>query len=382
MCTDDRRRVAIVCPWIARHDAIGAIARDTFLALDSDGRFDVAALATRIEYPELRGTSVAGVGELLLNPRFLEADLVIYHFPIHHPFFDAMLVGNGKARQVVRFHNVTPKPFMDAVFAHLIDRSFDQIQNFRCADEIWADSGENAAELARRGIDAPVRVIPPPVQHPGLSALSDKAGAPIRLLFVGRIVPSKGILDLIAATARARQLCAVPFELDIVGNLRFSAPAYLAALRAAISASGLDGVVRLVGAVDDASLADRYRSAHLFVTASRHEGFCVPVIEGLRAGCIPVAYGVGALPETMGGLGRTVAPGSVDALTKAVAEVVAGVDEALREPSAACLPLDSGLRSARAFKEAAGGHVARFSFDRFRTSIVERAYALAADCAI
>ena len=73
-----------------------------------------------------------------------------------------------------------------------------------------------------------------------------------------------------------------------------------------------------LGTVDDATWEQLYRRAHILAIPSYHEGFCKPVIEGLRAGCIPVGYASYNLPEIANGLGRMVPTGDVAALTEAL----------------------------------------------------------------
>ena len=61
--------------------------------------------------------------------------------------------------------------------------------------------------------------------------------------------------------------------------------------------------------IDDTELGQLYLSADLFVLPSYHEGYCVPVVEALFAGC-PVTYDAGNLPFASGGLGALVPTGT------------------------------------------------------------------------
>ena len=58
--------------------------------------------------------------------------------------------------------------------------------------------------------------------------------------------------------------------------------------------------VHVVGAVDEADLAAMFRSADAVVTASEHEGFCIPLLEAMTFEKPIVARACAAIPETVG----------------------------------------------------------------------------------
>lgn len=91
---------------------------------------------------------------------------------------------------------------------------------------------------------------------------------------------------------------------------------------------GTDGMV-FCGSISDERVAAHYREADIFLSLSEHEGFCVPVIEAMRAGTVVIAYEGGAVAETLGGAG--VLLHTLDPLL--VAEVIDRVagDEVLRK---------------------------------------------------
>ena len=225
----------------------------------------------------------------MIHPDFLAADLILYHFGLYHPAFDALLLGNARARQVVRFHNVTPRSLVRAEDAPLIQASLRQIANFARADMIWADSGTNAGALRASGItESDIEIIPLVVDAPARSRLSDKPRDVVELLFLGRFVRSKGVLDLIKALASLSTSKLPPIRLRLAGNQTFSDPAYVEEVKRA--ATEKPGEVLFLGTVDDATRNELLRRAHILAVPSYHEGFCKPVVEGLRAGCIPLGY--------------------------------------------------------------------------------------------
>jgi glycosyltransferase involved in cell wall biosynthesis len=87
--------------------------------------------------------------------------------------------------------------------------------------------------------------------------------------------------------------------------------------------------VHVVGHVDDADLAAMYRSALAVVSASEHEGFCVPLVEAMTFDTPVIARSYGAIPETVGDAGLLLPPEPGPTLfAEAVVELVH--NEALR----------------------------------------------------
>lgn len=371
-------RVTIICPIVVRHDAISAAAVDTYRALANDPRFDVVLLTWCSDFPEIGARIVlGGVADMLLDPAFLQADMLVYHFGIYAELIDALLVGNGHAVQAVYFHNITPIEIVPAADRPTIERSFRQVSNLGCADEVWPVSPVNAQELIDRGLDqSRLRTIPLAVDGPRLLDLEGKQARPIEILFVGRLVPSKGVLDLIRGMARIRHRLRVSARIRIVGNERFSSQAYIAAVRAEITALGNDLSVELLGTVDDERLHDLYLSSHVFAIPSYHEGFCKTAVEALRAGCIPVGYAAHNLPNVVGGLGRLTPAGDINELGAALLDVVNGTAAALEAPEHAHLHLDRGQMSLREFDREAKRYVETFTFRRFAEATQERILAL------
>ena len=63
--------------------------------------------------------------------------------------------------------------------------------------------------------------------------------------------------------------------------------------------SGLSDAVTVVGSIPPEELEAYYRTADVFVCASEHEGFCVPIVEAMAHDLPVVAYAAAAVPETV-----------------------------------------------------------------------------------
>jgi glycosyltransferase involved in cell wall biosynthesis len=367
-----RRQIVIIAPIAARYDAISAAAADNFRLLEANPSWDVTFLTSHNEL-DLPARIVRGVAALLEDTAFRDADILIYHFGIYHPFIDALLIGNGHGRQIVVFHNITPAEFVSISDRPIIEKSVLQAHNLRSADEIWADSRVNAEALDHYGIEPErVLVLPLAVSRPPFGQLSNKlVVARLEFLFVGRIVPAKGVRDLIEAIILARSMIGKSVRVTIAGNAAFSDASYIEACKARIAEARVQDSFELVDTPSDEALCALYARAHVLCVPSLHEGFCVPVIEGLRAGCIPVGYASGNVPNIANRLGRLVPSGDVEALAEALVAVSHGLVEASRAADLACLDLDCGTVTVDDFDRLARDHAKTFDFAKLAANKID-----------
>ncbi len=124
-----------------------------------------------------------------------------------------------------------------------------------------------------------------------------KTDGGIDLLFVGRLVPSKGQHQLVKALWAYRRLYDPKARLHLVGST--PSRTYLNALRSYIQDLGLTEAVRISGEVSDNALAAHYAEADIFLSLSVHEGFGVPLVEAMKAGLPVVALAEGAVSGTV-----------------------------------------------------------------------------------
>lgn len=361
------RKFSLVTGLCVRHDAISAAAVATYRCLDALSPGNVRLFAHAVDYPDLRHTVVPAVTDLLFDPHFLDSDAVLYHFGVYYGLLDAMVLGNGKARQYVRYHNVTPKELVGPADWPTIDRSFAQLEHLRRAHHVWCDSDFNRRDLEARGFD-PRRLstLALPVDA-GRSPRDPRAAreGPVRIAFVGRLVRSKGVLELVNALALASARARHPFRLFLAGNPSFADAGYEEEVRRALAAAGLSAHVHFCGGIDDREKHALLRRSDIFVMPSHHEGFCVPVIEALAAGCHVIAYDAGNLPEIAGGLGRIVPTGDVEALGQALAESIDAVGDA-RGGGDPVLRCRGGDLARSELQRRASAYAAGFGFERFR----------------
>jgi teichuronic acid biosynthesis glycosyltransferase TuaC len=151
-------------------------------------------------------------------------------------------------------------------------------------------------------------------------------GAERLLVWVGKMVPVKGLEVLLRACAYLHQR-GEPFRLCLVGD-----GPVRPALEAQSEAMGLAGVVSFVGPKLHHELPDWYRAADVTVLSSFSEGLPNVLRESLACGTPFVSTNVGGVREMAPPLfSRLVPAGDASALAAAIVQT-------LREPTATGLP--------------------------------------------
>lgn len=242
----------------------------------------------------------------------------------------------------VNYHNVTPSRLLHgwdrSVALALSDAELQVEQLARVAETGICVSRFNEADLRSKGWSstsvAPVLVDlggfdvePDPATSKSLERLAEGGGS--SWLFVGALSPHKAQHRLIQALALYRRVYDRSARLTLVG--RPVVASYASSLGRYACALGLGDAVELTGAVDHRALVAHFHDADVFVSASEHEGFCVPVLEALYHRLPVVALAAGALPETLADAGVLVHERSPAALAAAVAWAVRGGPERRRE---------------------------------------------------
>lgn len=325
-------RISLIHGICVRNDAISNAIADQLQWLRGAGH-DVHLYAYACDRPELQCQLVHTLSDVAFDAHFQHSEVVIFHFGIYYPLFDLIPVVPRRARRLVAFHNITPKQFVAEAQHATIDRSFRQMANIAFADHVLCDSVSNQAVLRAAHIDTPATVLPLAVAC-APQALAHKPSADdgiIRLAFIGRLVESKGPHDLIAALRRVleRGPRGQRLTLDVIANLGFSDPALVDMVRdAATALPGLFGErisVRLHGDATEALKQRVLAEADLFVLPTRHEGFCVPIVEALGSGCKVITYANSNTPAISGGHAHLLPSGDGDALASALANAIAHI---------------------------------------------------------
>ncbi len=287
---------------------------------------------------------------------------LLYQSSIGSPVFDILAARSEP--KLVNYHNITPAALLEEWEPHVgYEVRLGRTQLERLAVESHlavADSAYNEGELVEAGyrstavvpllIDMTSAGAPP---DPGrLARLGEaKAAGGADFLFVGKVSPHKAPHDLVKMLAVYRRLYDPAARLHLVGSPL--GDRYAEALAGFVARLGLEGAVTVTGSLSAAELEAYWAMTDVFVCASDHEGFCVPLVEAMGHRVPVVAYGVTAVPETVGDAGLVLADKDPLRFAAAVHRVM--TDATLRERLAA----------------AAADRVATYSVERSRRRFVE-----------
>lgn len=294
-------RVIQVLPELNYGDAIGnnAIAIDKII---NDAGIETELYADRIN-TRVTSERIKQFSELsILNKN----DILLYHFAT---YFGKNLRSFG-GRLIFQYHNITPSHYFeqyDSGAVYGCELGQQELKSYNDAPVLcWADSVYNKQELIKNGYACPIHVIPilvpfedyeKPADVRTLEKYNDEY---VNFLFVGRVVPNKAIEDVIRIFAWYQLHINPACRLFIVGNMNMDS--YVNRLRRYISALKVKNVIFL-GHINFSEVLAYYQIADIFLCMSRHEGFCVPLLEAMYFQIPIIARDTSAIPYTLGGAG-------------------------------------------------------------------------------
>ena len=276
-------------------------------------------------------------------------DVFIHHFSIGSRASRTAYALPG--RMALVYHNITPPAYFIGIHEDLVKLCFRGRRELTAyvarSDVALGDSEYNRLELEQLGFrETGVLPVVPDFTH--LEVPPDRMLAAgfddewTNVLFVGRVIPNKKFEDVIRSFHAYRTRHNPRARLLLVGSYS-GFERYLAMLQALIARLGTPDV-HFLGHVSNEELTALYDVADLFLCASEHEGFCVPILEAFYKGVPVLARAATAVPATMDGGGvlyDTADPVEVARLIDAVvddpaveAAVIASQDAALERARA------------------------------------------------
>lgn len=257
-------------------------------------------------------TNIPSSGALPLGrlpSRMSSDEVLVYHHSIGSQAATRFAEIDGPVR-VVAYHNITPPHLLSSApyIAARASQGMAQLSALARVSHMGiADSAFNRRDLVQAGFrrTATVHLALAPERRQGLEAISrrPRPAAPDALpafLHVGRLLPHKALEELLRVFAIYQSASGRgEATLHLVGDTS-EAPDYVAFLRNLIETRRIPGVT-LTGRIAVEQLFDEFARADLYLCTSRHEGFCVPLVECMFAGVPVVSVAAGAIRETAGG---------------------------------------------------------------------------------
>ncbi len=203
-----------------------------------------------------------------------------------HPYPFVSLVHN--------LHSLEPRPAWQNDLYRVIERSYlNSLDGF-----IFNSNTTRNAVQKLIGDKNPFIIANPPTDRFGLRLDENRTCSraneanPLRLLFLGNVIPLKGSHVLLKALRNAT----LDFRLDIVGSLTVDR-AYVHKMQEKANAHGLSSKVFFHGILDNEPLIERLEYAQVMVVPSSYEGFGIAYLEGMGFGLPAIATTSGAASE-------------------------------------------------------------------------------------
>ena len=213
---------------------------------------------------------------------------------LHHPRFFSR---RDRILRRLRWHPSVKRATRVAVFSEFVRRSVEERLDVPAGriDVVGASCSE-------RFFEAPPES-PPPVRD--------------FILYPASPLPAKNHGRLLDAFSRLKS--SYPdLRLVLVGPMTHG----WAPVRQRIDALGLDGDVDIQGHVSLGELVGLYRGARAMVFPSLFEGFGIPVLEAMAAGCPVVAANATSVPEVCGDAAILFEPEDVESIAEGIRRVL------------------------------------------------------------
>ena len=280
--------------------------------------FDEAGWESRVFAPTGDGALVYDRPERLVRYADRADDLLIYQYAVAYES-GKRLFAEVPCLRALRYHNVTPPEFFQPYNAEIalacrVGREELGFFLSQSPEYFLPASSFNRRELEAAGADPSHCSVLPPLTDDaamiqceadldwlGRLAFQDQGG-PL-FLSVGRVAPNKGHRLLLEAFGLYLRQHEPRARLVVAGVKPPGLERYQAELEAMIVAGGLKENVWFTNKISRPRLKACFLAADILVSLSQHEGFCLPLVEGMALGLPIVALSRTATPETLGDCG-------------------------------------------------------------------------------
>lgn len=225
-------------------------------------------------------------------------DLLLIHHSQGNPDLKRLL--DIEVPKALIYHNITPEEFFrhDPFLSELCKTGRHQLKELQRECSVGFGISEyNLKDLRATGF-AQTQKLPLTdiVFEEKTTSRTFHPEKPATLLFAGRIARHKNQALLIKTFYYLKDSLPKGSELVLVGK---GDPIYTKYLRLLIKQLGLSKDVVLTGKLSDKELQKQYEKATAFFCTSLHEGFCLPLVEAMKAGLPVFALSTEGVLETL-----------------------------------------------------------------------------------
>jgi glycosyltransferase involved in cell wall biosynthesis len=252
---------------------------------------DSRGVGRKIWWPLYYAKACAGVLAELLRGR---VDVAHLHMASHGSTIRKMglvwLIAQFHVPIVLHLHGGNFDQFWRALPGFLqrrVRRMFDRVSQVIVLGEMWRDFLCRDIGLPAHRVHILMNAVPGPDRAPTI-----RQSTPCRILFLGRLEPTKGVAELIEALASA-DMQALAWDAVLAGSGDING------YRAMVKAAGLEDRVSLPGWVTPDGVRDYLHDADILVLPSHFEGLSLAILEGMAYGLAVITTPVGSIPEAI-----------------------------------------------------------------------------------
>ena len=267
--------IIIVSKDLMLRDGVGNSARSFRDYFQSLG-FDVKMVAKNSD-----DSSVLRLDEYLTTHDI--NSVLIYHFSIFDPYFSCFLELKWK-KKILYYHGITPPEFLKSPLADECRSGLAQISQLPCFDLYLSNSFSSMHQFLSNTLSKPIfEICPPILSH---------AKSPFCLPNISRLdlLSHKPELIFLINSSTSTHKCIERVH-QFLNNLSHSFAITLNFVsRSTFPNTEDESLYNRTDFidVDDKKMAEVYRSSHIYISFSSHEGYSIPFFLSLYYGLVPI----------------------------------------------------------------------------------------------
>jgi glycosyltransferase involved in cell wall biosynthesis len=226
--------------------------------------------------------------DVLIQDELNHPSLAWLNSKLHAPYPIIALVHHLRA-------NEQRPGWQNAVYRQVEHRYLDSVDGFIFNSQTTKHSVARISPIAQRPavIATPAGDrFSPEIAATEITARAQQPG-PLRLIFLGNLIPRKGLHTLVESISQLEPGCCT---LDVVGGLDADSN-YAQRIFQKVKRAGLAASIRFHGAQSDNALENLFRNSQVLVVPSSYEGFGIVYLEGMGFGLPAIGTTQGAASE-------------------------------------------------------------------------------------